>query len=141
MLNKLIIGTVQFGLDYGITNQNGKVSEEDLDKIFSFCNENNIYYFDTAQDYGTSENIISKYSALYPNFKIITKSKFHNSLPTLLENKDCERHKKDINKTIEISLNKFYEIECFMLHSFEDYNNQEIMNKLYIISKRMISIK
>jgi aryl-alcohol dehydrogenase-like predicted oxidoreductase len=118
MLDKLIIGTVQFGIDYGITNLIGKVSEEDLDKIFNFCNEHNINYFDTAQDYGSSENIISKYSILYSNFKIITKAKFNN--------------KKDINKTIEISLDKFSEIECFMLHSFEDYNNQEIMNKLYI---------
>jgi aryl-alcohol dehydrogenase-like predicted oxidoreductase len=121
MLNKLIIGTVQFGLDYGITNQTGKVSEEDLDKIFSFCNENNIHYFDTAQDYGKSENIISKYSKLYSNFKIITKSKFNN--------------KNNTNKTIEISLGKFSEIECFMLHSFEDYINNEILDQLLIYKK------
>ena len=65
MIDKLIIGTVQFGLDYGITNQTGKVSEKDLDKIFNFCYENNINYFDTAQDYCFSESIISKYSILF----------------------------------------------------------------------------
>ena len=37
MLSKLIIGTVQFGLNYGITNTNGKTSKEDLDNIFNFC--------------------------------------------------------------------------------------------------------
>jgi aryl-alcohol dehydrogenase-like predicted oxidoreductase len=131
MLDKLIIGTVQFGLDYGITNQTGKVSEEDLDKIFSFCNENNINYFDTAQDYGSSENIISKYCALYPNFKIITKAKFQD---TKLKDTKLE----DINKKIQISLDKFTTIECFMLHSFGDYINNEILDQLLIYKKEGI---
>jgi len=115
MLNKLIIGTVQFGLDYGITNQNGKVSQEELSKIFSFCNENNITDFDTAQDYGSSENIISEYCALYSSFKVITKCKFKG---------------KSIEETVNISLKKFTSIECFMLHSFEDYNKKEIIDSL-----------
>ena len=41
MINKLIIGTVQFGLDYGITNKSGKISESELDLIFDFCNNKN----------------------------------------------------------------------------------------------------
>jgi hypothetical protein len=34
MIDKLIIGTVQFGLDYGITNKNGKINDDEIDKIF-----------------------------------------------------------------------------------------------------------
>ena len=33
---KLILGTVQFGLDYGITNKNGKLTEYEIEKIFNF---------------------------------------------------------------------------------------------------------
>lgn len=88
MENKLILGTVQFGIDYGITNKNGKLNDEEINKIFNFCNIHNIFYFDTAQDYGISEDILSKYSKLYHKFNIITKSKFKN---------------KNIDDTIKIS--------------------------------------
>jgi aryl-alcohol dehydrogenase-like predicted oxidoreductase len=117
MIEKLIIGTVQFGIDYGITNTNGKIDQNELDKIFIFCNENNIICFDTAQDYGNSEDIMSKYCKIYPNIKIITKSKFKNK-------------NKPIEEIICNSFNKFNYIECFMLHSYEDYENHELMNTI-----------
>ena len=125
MIKKLIIGTVQFGIDYGITNKNGMMNEDEIDKIFNFCNIHNIFYFDTAQDYGVSEDILSKYSKLYPKFNIITKSKFKN---------------KNIDDTIKISLHKFDKIECYMLHSYDDYKNMELLNKL-ISYKNMNKIK
>ena len=103
MLNKLIIGTVQFGLDYGITNNNGKFNSEEIDKVFKFCTDNNILYFDTAQDYGISEDILSKYKKIYPNFKIITKCKF---------NKDNK-----YSDIINISINKFENI-CTLYYLF-----------------------
>jgi len=108
MINKLIIGTVQFGLDYGITNLNGKPSNQELDLIFKFCSDKNINTFDTAQDYGTSESIMQKYKEIYPGFKIITKAKF------TVEN---------VQEKIQISLDKFVSIDYFLLHSFSDYNN------------------
>ena len=120
MEKKLIIGTVQFGIDYGITNSHGKIKLSDIDNIFKYCYENNIYYFDTAQDYGNSEDIISKYSKKYEKFNIITKSKFKN---------------KNIEDTLKISFDKFNIIECFMLHSFEDYINKELINKLLYYKK------
>ena len=124
MIEKLIIGTVQFGLNYGITNKIGKIEEEELDKIFNFCNDNNIFYFDTAQDYGNCEEILSQYSNKYPKFKIITKSKFMH---------------KDIDNTLKISLDRFNKIEYFMLHSFEDFKNKELVNKLiYLKNKKKI---
>jgi aryl-alcohol dehydrogenase-like predicted oxidoreductase len=115
MIEKLIIGTVQFGVDYGITNSTGKINQNELDEIFNFCNNNNINYFDTAQDYGNSEDIMSNYQKIYPNINIITKSKFKN---------------KNIDNIINISLNKFNNIDCFLLHSFEDYQNKELINTL-----------
>lgn len=119
MINKLIIGTVQFGLDYGITNVTGIVSKNELDTIFKFCNDKNIIYFDTAQDYGKSEDIISKYKKYYSNFKIITKGKFINNNFDLIINK---------------SLNKFDIIDYFLLHSFSEYSD-ELINKLDHLKK------
>ena len=126
MINNLIIGTVQFGLDYGVTNQNGKINDNELNKIFQFCHDNNIILFDTAQDYGTSEDIISKYKKIYPNIKIITKSKF----------------KSNPNSIIQNSLNKFSHINYFLLHSFNDYNPEIIktLKSFKNISKIGVSI-
>ena len=120
MINKIILGTVQFGLNYGITNKNGKIDDKEIEKIFDFCNNYSILYFDTAQDYGKSEDILSKFNKLYPNLKIITKAKFAN---------------KNIDITIDKSLKKFKRIECFMLHSFNDFKNKKLINKLIQLKK------
>ena len=114
MLEKLIIGTVQFGLNYGITNLNGKVTNNDIDKIFKFCEENQLYYFDTAQDYGDSEDILAKQIEKNNKLKIITKGKFNY---------------KNIDDVINKSIHKFNNIDCFLLHSYDDYKH-EIINKL-----------
>ncbi len=114
MSEKLIIGTVQFGLDYGVTNNSGKITESELDKIFNFCHINNLLYFDTAQDYGNSEEIMSEQVKKYNNFKIITKAKFKESDLVIIEN------------TIKKSIRKFERINYFLLHSMADYSNQLI---------------
>ena len=53
-LSKLSLGTVQFGLDYGIANIQGQPSQEDVDNIIQYVYENDINCFDTAQAYGNS---------------------------------------------------------------------------------------
>ena len=35
--NKLAIGTVQFGLDYGINNKSGKLKNKEIIKILKYC--------------------------------------------------------------------------------------------------------
>ncbi len=54
-LSKLALGTVQFGLNYGIANSNGKPSQVTVDEIIAYVNKNGINCYDTAQDYGSSE--------------------------------------------------------------------------------------
>ena len=55
---KIILGTAQLGLDYGITNQNGKPSIETALDIIKTSLDNNITIFDTARGYGDSEKIL-----------------------------------------------------------------------------------
>ena len=72
--NKLAIGTVQFGLDYGIANQNGKVNTNQIQSILNFAHENNINTIDTAKAYGDSEKSIGNYLKLTEKtWYIITK--------------------------------------------------------------------
>ena len=69
---KLALGTVQFGIDYGINNKNGIPSDIDISKIFDLSIQNNIKYLDTSISYGNSEERISKLAN--NKFNIITKS-------------------------------------------------------------------
>lgn len=55
---RLGIGTVQFGLAYGVTNQAGKVGVEEAASILRFAHQNNVTTVDTAALYGDSEAII-----------------------------------------------------------------------------------
>jgi len=73
---ELILGTAQWGSKYGITNKTGKTSSREIDKIFKYCNKNNIKFFDTARDYGKSEKIIGGFNKKYSSkIKIISKIK------------------------------------------------------------------
>tara|TARA_B100000795_G_scaffold234805_1_gene194141 strand:+ start:8917 stop:9765 length:849 start_codon:yes stop_codon:yes gene_type:complete len=69
---KLTIGTVQFGINYGVNNNNGIPSDVDVSNIFDLSIRNNIKYLDTSISYGNSEERIAKLSN--NRFDIITKS-------------------------------------------------------------------
>lgn len=73
MTPQLCIGTAQFGLNYGITNHVGKIPDDDIKTILSKAHKSNIFYIDTAQNYGSSEKEIGKYKPLGSNFKIVSK--------------------------------------------------------------------
>jgi aryl-alcohol dehydrogenase-like predicted oxidoreductase len=109
-MSKIILGTVQFGLDYGINNTLGKIPIEEIHQILDFAYSKGILTLDTASGYGDSEEIIGTYLAKNPNkrFEIITKI---NSSETSLE----EQLKESLRKL------KVDKIEVLMLHSFELY--------------------
>ena len=65
---KLAIGTVQFGLDYGISNQQGRVSETEINAILATAHKDNITTFDTASSYGKSEYLLGKYMQATANY-------------------------------------------------------------------------
>lgn len=72
-MNRLALGTVQFGLSYGITNTEGQVSEADVGKILQEASLHGIEMLDTAAAYGESEIVLSKQSAA-TQFELISKT-------------------------------------------------------------------
>jgi aryl-alcohol dehydrogenase-like predicted oxidoreductase len=58
---KLALGTVQFGMDYGINNPRGKIPEKEVFEILSEAERNAINTLDTAHAYGESERLIGEY--------------------------------------------------------------------------------
>ncbi|KIX22391.1 hypothetical protein SY27_00600 [Flavobacterium sp. 316] len=81
---KLALGTVQFGLQYGISNTKGIPTDLDLSQIIETAVKNNIYTFDTAIAYGNAEERIA---AFLPNeAQIISKFPKYSSNSELKEN-------------------------------------------------------
>lgn len=58
--NKLGLGTVQFGLPYGINNTNGQTSAEEVSRILQSATEHGIHLLDTASAYGNAEAVLGK---------------------------------------------------------------------------------
>ena len=70
---ELAIGTVQFGLDYGIQGDK-KVEDSAVIEILKTAAENNIFMLDTAAAYGNSERVLgSAIPETSVEFNIVTK--------------------------------------------------------------------
>lgn len=85
-ISKLSLGTVQFGLDYGIANDFGKPSQEKVNEIIKYVSNNGINCFDTAQAYGNSEQVIGTALQDIDNKLVISKLKSDNFRKSPLEN-------------------------------------------------------
>jgi aryl-alcohol dehydrogenase-like predicted oxidoreductase len=109
--SKLILGTVQFGLPYGINNANGQVTEHEVENILMEAFNNGIRILDTASAYGNAHQLIGKFHAKYPEsvFEIITK------LPKDFNPDDIEHQVEFYLKELNIKT-----IHTLMFHAFDD---------------------
>ena len=57
---RLALGTVQFGLDYGIANAAGQVAPEEVARILTLAQQLGIDTLDTAINYGHSESVLGQ---------------------------------------------------------------------------------
>lgn len=71
MTNKIALGTVQFGLTYGINNHRGKVSAEEVSEIIRLARRSGVDTIDTANAYGDSERVLGRNDL--SGFRVITK--------------------------------------------------------------------
>ena len=121
-MGKLVLGTIQMGLDYGINNNSGKVSIKEINQILLKAFNSGITTLDTAEVYGNAHQVIGdfhKKNSAY-KFKIITKFpkdiQFNNIEAKVLEYLDV------------LNLNC---IDVLMFHSFESFvNNQQAIDLL-----------
>ncbi len=93
---KIGIGTVQFGLNYGISNFSGKVSEKVARKILYTGFSSSIDTIDTANNYGESERVLGRLAL--KRAKIITKIS--------ISSKETSNLELSIKKKIKNSLDR-----------------------------------
>ena len=66
IFSKIILGTAQLGMVYGIANKNNEINETNSKKILEIAVKNGINCFDSSTQYGNSEKILGEISQ---NFK------------------------------------------------------------------------
>jgi len=71
LTEKIGLGTVQFGTDYGISNRDGKVSSEQVSNILDVFKTNGGRILDTASAYGSAEEVLGRFEL--SGFNVVSK--------------------------------------------------------------------
>lgn len=69
--NKIGLGSVQFGIPYGVSNNGGQTSPVEVTKILTYSGKSGITVIDTASAYGNAEEVLGENDI--NNFKIVSK--------------------------------------------------------------------
>ena len=123
---KLCLGTVQFGLNYGIEKK--KIETNEINKILITALENEIKILDTAQNYGDSEKLIGNFEKRN-YFKIISKV----SSDSLNNMNDL----RELEILLQNSINnlKIPSLDGLLLHKGEDLKNKIFLKNLNILKQ------
>jgi uncharacterized protein len=122
--SKIILGTVQFGLDYGINNVTGKPSIEQVFNILEFAASQGVEILDTADAYGNANELLGDFNRSHPGlFSVNTKFK-DNQEPLA----------KQLSRSLKLlNLNT---VNTYFFHSFSDFiNHSDLMNELIYLKK------
>lgn len=131
MLDKISLGTVQFGLEYGINNTKGQTTRDEVSKILNRCKKLGIVNIDTAAAYGIAEDVIGETiqsEGLSNSFQITTK---------------CKGNRIDnLSLSTQESLKKLRveKLHCQMFHSYQDFKNSEDFIKPESVDKIGVSV-
>lgn len=112
---KLALGTVQFGLPYGVANQQGQVARDEAELILAEARRARINTLDTATAYGSSEAVLG--SIPLNGFNIITKL---SAVPD-----DCKDILGWVGREVEASLSRLNvtKIDGLLLHRPEQLSS------------------
>lgn len=106
--SRIALGTVQFGLDYGINNKKGQIPEQESIDILKYAQSCGVKYLDSAEAYGSAHEVIRKYhKEQQETFDVCTK--LHPGVNISGVQQYCE----DLTKELGIST-----LDTLMYHSF-----------------------
>lgn len=111
-MNKIVLGTVQFGVNYGINNSSGQVSLEEVCKILKIAQEQGIKTLDTSSAYGISEIVLGK-ALKESSFQFNIVSKYPR----------CE---ESVRSTLAMSINNLgvKSLYGYLVHHFDFFQEQ-----------------
>lgn len=138
---ELCLGTVQFGLDYGIKGQK-KPDLEDAVAWLDYATQNGISAIDTAKAYGTAEQVVGEFLRR----KTISRDKLFIStkmLPNLLD----EYEPKDYEKIVESELNAQLQtlgtdhVDAYIYHSARYAFDEDKIEAISAMKKKGFALK
>lgn len=132
---KLCLGTVQFGLDYGIKGQK-KPSTDDAIKILDYATQNGIDNIDTALAYGNAEEVVGEFlkRKTIARDKLFIISKFK---PNEMDEAKPKNYKKIIRENLEKQLKRLNTdyLDSYIYHSSRYAFDEEKLKALYEIKE------
>lgn len=138
---KLCLGTVQFGMNYGIRGQE-QPSVEQAVEILDYATQNGINTIDTANAYGTAEDVVGKFLSknTISRDKLCIISKFR---PNLLDDVDTEQYYSIMKNNLENTLSRLgiEYLDTYLLHSARYVYNDAIIYTLDRIKKEGYAVK
>jgi aryl-alcohol dehydrogenase-like predicted oxidoreductase len=114
--SRLGLGTVQFGMDYGVANTEGQVGEQQVAEILAYAAKAGLGVLDTAAAYGDSETVLGRYIADSSSFRIVTKT-----LPLRLPVIKADDVLK-VERVFDASLQRLHQsrVDALLVHHAED---------------------
>jgi len=68
------LGTVQFGMSYGVSNARGRPSEPEIEAIIARASAAGVGFLDTAASYGDADTLVGRYLPIGHRMRIVTKT-------------------------------------------------------------------
>ncbi|MDD6193881.1 MAG: aldo/keto reductase [Lachnospiraceae bacterium] len=128
---ELCLGTVQFGMDYGICGQK-KPSVEEACNILEYAVKNGISRIDTAKQYGTAEDVVGHFfqTREVNRDDIFLSTKFQ---PNRLDDVNAKDYYRVLKDEIQQQLRRLHTdyIDAYLLHSARYVFDDEILEALY----------
>lgn len=129
--SKIVIGSAQFGSDYGINNRKGELSLNEIKRIKNYAQKNSINSFETAQSYGSAEKKLGKLNLT--RFKIITKLQRLNKI---YSKKAIDNHIKNSLKKLKVK--KIYGLLVHDVNDLTGPNGSKVFKLLEKYKKKQI---
>jgi aryl-alcohol dehydrogenase-like predicted oxidoreductase len=113
---KLALGTVQFGLNYGVSNIIGQTPVSEVAYILALASQNDIQVLDTAPLYGSSETALGQVLSSQQSFKVVTKT------PQFLHKSITEEDVQELIATFYQSLSRLNQTSLYglLIHRADD---------------------
>jgi aryl-alcohol dehydrogenase-like predicted oxidoreductase len=99
-LVRIGLGTVQFGMDYGISNRAGRPNEAEVAAILARAVASSVGYLDTAPAYGEAETLVGRLLPAGHGLRVVTK------VPSMPDQQIESRHRQQWLDAIERSLRR-----------------------------------
>jgi aryl-alcohol dehydrogenase-like predicted oxidoreductase len=140
---KISLGTVQFGIDYGINSTSGQVKSGEVVDILNYAQQRGINLLDTAPSYGNSEQVLG--ASNIQNFKIVTKTRHFGQ--TKISDKDVTLLINDLNQSLQLLKKK--SVYGVLVHNANDLfkpgadkiiRQLELVKRQGLISKIGVSV-